>query len=132
MNRHKFNLQVDQLLTSVGSPVYSKEVNFIGEIVEITRNKNNKYIEYLILKSEEFFGRGSRFFAIPASSSLITIQNNGKIILQAHKDDLQFAKGVAVDKCPKPDFKNRQNIYEIYKYKTDKEASNPNNVIIQT
>lgn len=132
-NLNLSNLETDQLLNSVGRSVSNSDGDYVGEIVEITRDKNNKYIEYLILKSDEFFGRGSRFFAIPASSSLVNIQDSGNIILQANKDDLQFAKGVAVDKCPKPDFRIGQNIYELYKYKYEKskEASHPNNTIIQ-
>lgn len=120
--RKKFNtmaqaLKTDFLLQSVGTSVRNTNGEYLGKVMEVTRNTDGKHIEYLILKSDHFFGQGNRFFAIAASSLLINITNAGNVILQLDEDELQFAKGIAADKCPKPDFKFKKSIYELYKYR---------------
>lgn len=104
------------LLHSVGSTLITKNGDKIGKIIEITRDKKNGTLEYVILKSEVFFGRGERVFAIPASPDFIDFANAGDIVLKLPKDELQFAKGVSADKCPKPNLKFGKSIYELYQY----------------
>jgi hypothetical protein len=107
----------DTLIQSVGAFVKNSQGEPIGKIKEIIRGIDGGSIEYLILKSDAFFGRGYRFFAIPASSKLLKITDGGGIKFQAHTDNLQFARGVEADKCPKPNFQSVPSIFELYLYR---------------
>lgn len=108
-------LQKDMLLQSVGSTILNHKGKLMGEITEVMQGKTDEKAEYIIIKSDKFFGRGERFFAIPATSDLIKIGEGGRIILNAERDDLQFAKGIAKDKCPKPNFGLNPSIFELYR-----------------
>lgn len=112
------SLQPDTLLQTVGRNVKSRNGEFLGEIAEVSRDENEQYIEYVILKSNRFLKGIERFYAIPASSKFITITDSNKIILQLNKDALYFAKCVAADECPKPDLRNGSAIYELTAAKT--------------
>jgi len=107
----------DVLTQSVGAFVKNNQGEDIRQIKEITTGTDGGSIEYVILKSDAFFGRGYRFFAIPASSKLLKITDAGGIKFQAHTDNLQFAKGVEADKCLKPNFQSVQSIFELYLYR---------------
>ncbi len=92
---------------------------FLGSLAGTIPENPQDICEYVILKSEEFFGRGNRFFAVPANSSLITIDEEGKIIIQLKRDDLQFARGISADKVPKPNLKYGLSVFELYNYDKD-------------
>lgn len=111
-------LQTDLLLQMVGKDVRNHRDEFIGHIVEILRDKSGQQIQYLVLQSEECFGRGRRYFAIPASSTFVKIKEGGKIVLSVDKDKLQFAQGIAYQDCPEPDFKINPSIFELYTYES--------------
>lgn len=118
-------LQPDLLLQCVGSHLKNRKGEIIGEIIEVTRDNKNGALEYIIIKSDVFFGRGERIFAVPASPDFINVANAGNIVLKLHKDDLQFAKGIAADKCPKPNLEFGKSVYELYRYqeRTGKNSS---------
>lgn len=109
-------LQNEMLKQSIGYGIHSHNGEYLGEIIEVRSNGNEKP-GYMILKSDVCFGRGKRFFAVPVTSSLIKVNEHGKIMLAVHKDDLQFAKGISADKLPKPNLNFSKNIFELYKYK---------------
>jgi hypothetical protein len=108
-------LQTNLLSQSVGYSVKNHKGEPLGEIAEVI-HYNNKHIEYLILRSSILFGKKDRFFAIPASTTLIKITRGGEIILQTEKNELQQAKGINFDQCPRPNFQFEPSIFEIYQY----------------
>ena len=109
-------LKKNTLLQSVGTSITNTRGTSLGEIMEITYTEESDTAEYVILKSSEFFGRGERVFAIPASSEIISVAKSGRLTADLSPDDLQFAKGVSVHDCPKPNFKIGSSIYELYQY----------------
>ncbi len=110
-------LKKNALLQSVGTSIKNNRGKSLGEIMEITHSEESDNAEYVILKSSEFFGPGDRYFAIPASSNIISVGENGKITVNLSPDDLQFAKGVSAQKCPKPNLEMNTSIYELYQYR---------------
>lgn len=109
-------LRTDLLLQSVGISVENQKGEPMGKIVEAIRSRDEKNIEYVILESDIFFGEKDRFFAVPASTALIKITRGGKLILQASKNDLQQAKGITLEQCPRPNFKFEPTIFELFQY----------------
>lgn len=109
-------LTTDILLTSVGKRVKNDRDNTLGEIIEIIRSPSGDQIEYAILKSSERFDNGTRFFAIPVTSTLIKISEAGEIIIFASKDELQQANGLTPDQCPSPNFHVKPTIFELFDY----------------
>jgi hypothetical protein len=112
-------LKTTILNQSVGARVKNPSGEILGEITEMMKTDEKEESGYIILKSSVLFGRGERFFAIPAAASLINITNRGKIVLKLEKDDLQFAPGIAVEKCPQPPPLLNPSVFELYEYKTD-------------
>lgn len=108
----KTPLQSDILLQTVGNPVKSSNGEYLGKIARVSRNDAGNYIEYLILKSDGFLGKGERLFAIPASSAFIQLTESKNVILRLSKDAMHFVKRVAADKCPNSDF-NESSLYEL-------------------
>lgn len=109
-------LTTDILLQSVGKRVRNDQNNYLGEIIEITRSATDATIEYAILKSDQLFDQEERYFAIPASSSLIKITEAGEIILLTSKDELHHANGIMQEQCPRPDFQVKPTIFELIEY----------------
>lgn len=111
-----FFLTTDIILKSVGKRVSNTRGNYLGEVVEITRDPSGDTIEYIIIKSNQLFDQEDRFFAIPVSSSIIKITEAGEIILLASKDELHLANGITPDRCPKPNFQMNPLIFELFEY----------------
>lgn len=109
-------LQTNLLSLSVGISVKNHRGKPIGKIVEVVCGRDDDNIEYVILQSKNLYGEGGRFFAVPASTALIKITTGGKIVLQADKDELQHARSITFDKCPKPTFHFEPSIFELYHY----------------
>lgn len=109
-------LTTDLLLQLVGKQVKNAREEYLGEIIEITRNSYGDRIEYVILKSSQLLDREDRYFAIPASSTLLRITEAGEIILTVSKDDLHLANGITPDKCPSPNFRMNPAVFELFEY----------------
>jgi hypothetical protein len=109
-------LMNDVLLQSVGELVMSKEGEPIGNIVEVKRNSQTHFIEYMILECERFQNEEPRFFAIPASTRFITISDAFTILFEFPKNDLFFARKIQSDHCPEPNLKYGKSIFELYNY----------------
>lgn len=109
------SLTTDIILQSVGKKVKNARGNYLGEIIEITRNTDDK-IEYAILKSNQLFDQEDRFFAIPISSALIKITEAGEIILFTNKDELHHANAITPDQCPRPNYHVKPTIFELFEY----------------
>lgn len=109
-----------KLRNSLTSHAMSAEIRnhkgeFLGRIKKITYDDKNK-IQYIILHCTNLFGGGNRYFAVPASSCLLELSEEGKVVLKVDKNDLKLAKGVSADKCPPPSLPFGPSIYELYNY----------------
>ena len=116
-------MQNEIFLKSAKSAIRNKDGDYIGQVAEVTIDSEGKNLEYLILRTEQFFGSNERFFAIPVCPELITIDEGGTIILKADKDKLQFARGISVNKCPKPKLEFGSTIYELYNYNAPRNST---------
>lgn len=112
----KMNDRTAILNQSVGAKTNSQNGNFLGSITGIMYDSVGEDLEYIVLKSKEFFGRGERFFAIPAKSPFIHITDEGKVTIHLNKDDLQFARGIPADNCPEPSLEYGLSVFELYNY----------------
>jgi hypothetical protein len=99
-----------------GININNNNGTLLGRLAGTIPNNPGDILEYVILRSKEFFGRGDRFFAIAANSSLIKVSEEGIITVQLKKDDLQFARGVSADNIPKPNPKYGLPVFELYNY----------------
>lgn len=109
-----------KLRNSLTSHAMSAEIRnhkgeFLGRIKGIRYDDKNN-LQYIILHCTNFFGGGNRYFAVPASSDLMELSEEGKVVLKVDKNDLKLAKGVSADKCPPPSFPFGPSIYELYNY----------------
>jgi hypothetical protein len=109
-------LMNDVLLQSVGAPIMSKKDEIIGNIIEVTRNSRNHFIEYVIVECKHGQNDEPHFFAIPASTRFITISDTFTILFQFPKEDIFFAQKVQTDQWPTPNFKYGKSIFELYNY----------------
>ncbi len=100
---------------TLGAKIRNHKGEFLGRIKELTYDDNNQ-IQYMILHCRNFFGGGNRYFALPVSSDLLGLTEEGKVILKVDKNDLKLAKGVSADKCPPPSVSFGSSIYELYNY----------------
>jgi hypothetical protein len=107
---------VNILTQANGTEVSNNNGKILGSIAGTIPANPWDMLDYVILKSKEFFEYGDRFFAISVNSSLIEINEEGKIIIQLEEDDLQFARGVLADKVPKPNPEYGFPVYELYNY----------------
>lgn len=124
-------LTTDILLQSVGKRVKNAQDQYLGEIIEITRDAAGEFIEYAILKTDEMFSEKGRYFAIPVSSSLIKITEAGEIILMISVDQLDQANEIKANQCPSPDFNMTPSIFQLFDYKAPAiNASNPSQEIL--
>lgn len=104
------------MLLSIGKRVNDIGSKYLGDVVEIIRNPINDAIDYIVLKSNKLLDQEDRFFAIPVSSSIIKITENGGITVLADKEDLHLACGTTPEKCPQPNHHLNPLIYELYEY----------------
>jgi hypothetical protein len=109
-------LMNDVLLQAVGESLLSPMREKIGQIIEVTRNPQNHYIEYIILESTGYDGQEKRFFSIPASSRFMSVSEAFNIMLQFPKDDIFYAKKVEAEQCPNPNLKFGNSIFELCNY----------------
>lgn len=114
------NERTKNLNQSIGAKANNNNGKFLGNVAGMIQNTTGEVLEYIVLKSNIFFGRGDRFFAIPAQSSLIRVTKQGKVIIYLKEDDLQFARGISADSCPEPSLINGFSVFELYNYDEDR------------
>lgn len=114
------NDKMHTLNQSVGAEANNNRGEFLGSVTGMMHDASGKVLEYIVLKSNKLFGRGDRFFAIPAKSPIVHISKRGKIIIHLKKDDLQFARGISANECPRPNSQYGSFVFELYNYNEDK------------
>lgn len=100
---------------AIGAEVRNHKGELLGRIKKITYDEHNN-IQYIILHCANFFGGKNRYFAVPASSGLMELSGDRKVILKLDKNDLKLAKGISADRCPPPSLSFGPSIYELYNF----------------
>lgn len=118
-------LRTDLLLQTVGVSVRNHKGESMGKIVEVIRDKVQKNIQYVVLQCDTMPDMKNRFFAIPASTTLIKITTGGQIVLKVDKEEVQQANSIPFDQCPKPNFQFKPSIFEIHQYEVPAAFSEP-------
>lgn len=106
----------DVLLRSVGKSIISKEGKVVGNIIEVKRNPQNHYINYIILECEHSENKCLRYFAVPASTRFITISDTFTIYFQYPKEDIFLAEKIPTTKCSSPKIQCGRTIFELGDY----------------
>lgn len=121
-------LRTDLLSRLVGVQAANYKGEFMGRIVEIKYDRIEGNAQYVILSSNKYFGNRDRYFAIPACAKMIKITRSGKVVLNINDDDLQLAKRVSEEECPKPIFEFDPSIYALYDYRIESENDNDSEI----
>lgn len=103
-----------------GAEVTNHKGERIGTVSEVKKDSTGKKIDYIIVCSNELFGDGNRYFAVPACSSLIEMTREGHVLLYVDKDSLQVSIGVHARDCPKINPEFSDSILELYRYESSK------------
>lgn len=105
---------------SLGAEVTNHKGERIGKVTEVKKDSSGKKIEYIVVCSNELFGDGNRYFAVPACSSLIEMTRDGRVMLYVDKESLQMSIGVHANDCPKINPEFSDSILELYRYESSK------------
>ena len=111
------DLQKEIISKSTGVDVQDANRQPLGKVVEVTFDDSSDQLQYLILETDLLFGRGNRYFALPVCPELIDVTEQNEIQANVNEDDLQFAKGITFEDCPKPLVEFAITIYELFNYK---------------
>lgn len=114
------DLQTQIFSQSTGTKVTTHKGEYIGKVAEVKKDSTGKKIEYVVISTNKLFGNSTRYFAVPACSSLIKMTREGRIILYIDKDSLQIATGVHARDCPKINPEFSESILELYHYEASK------------
>ncbi len=99
--------------TLVGSDVYNKQHEDIGDIKEIMLDMSNGKVCYAVLSFGSFLGMGEKLFAVPWRA-LTLDRKNKRFILDVEKDRLKNAPGF--DKSHWPNMADQSWSNDIHTY----------------
>lgn len=99
--------------TLAGDKVRNLDGDKLGHLEEIVIDLDTGRVDYAVLSSGGFLGRGDKLFAIPWD--LITVDtDNHEIVLDLSKETLENAPGF--DKDNWPDVHDRGWVGDVYRY----------------
>lgn len=111
------NLSVLSTSSIVGTNVYNREGESLGDIKDLMIDTNEGKIAYAVLSFGGFLGLGDKYFAMPWDAFTVDKQNE-RLILNVDKERLENAPGF--DKDNWPDNSNHDyltKVYNHYQYK---------------
>lgn len=114
--KSSLSFEIKDLIQSIGSQVRNHKGEILGKVDDIKIDEERRIPEYLILSSQDLFGDGNRYFAIPVQPLLINFDRNNNIIIPVEKDSLKVATGINVDSWPKFDPEISDSIFELLRY----------------
>ena len=85
--------------TLLGSAVYNREGEDVGEIKEILLNMRSGKVAYAVLSFGGFLGRGKKLFAVPWKALTLDTEHK-RFVLNVAKERLQNAPGFDKDQWP--------------------------------
>lgn len=99
--------------TLTGDKVRNVDGDKLGHLEEIVIDLQSGRVDYAVLSSGGFLGRGDKLFAIPWD--LITVDSESEeIVLDISKETLENAPGF--DKDNWPDVHDRDWVDDVYRY----------------
>ncbi len=104
--------EIEVVKDSVGAPVSNHKGEIMGFMAGLVKSNDGENVEFVILGSDHLFGWSTRYFAIPVSVDLIRVVNN-IVSVVVDIEDLNEAKRISVNKCPRPLFELEPLIYEL-------------------
>ncbi len=72
------------LTQATGLTVYNIHGEKLGKIVEITHDEENTP-QYVIIRSDHFFGMLERYFAVPVCTAFLKIGEKNKIVIAKNR-----------------------------------------------
>lgn len=104
--------EIDMVKKFIGSSIKNPDGEKMGFIAGVFTTHKHEKAEYIILGCDHLFGDNTRYFAVPASSEMISVSDKN-VNLQIGKDQLMQTKRISLNKCPKPLFDLEPLIYEL-------------------
>lgn len=108
-------LRTNILYKFIGSKATNHNGEVMGKIIDFIYDKTGRIMQYIVLETNEIFGRKSRHFAIPITEQFLQISRNS-VMINADKNEMKLAKGIPAEKCPVPIFEIAPLIYELFNY----------------
>lgn len=112
-------LRANILYRYIGTKATNYKNELMGNIIDLIYDKTGSIAQYIVLETNEMFGRKIRHFAIPVTEQFLQISGNS-VVIKADKDEMKLAKGIAAEKCPVPIFEIAPLIYELFNYNLQK------------
>ena len=97
----------------VGTNVYNREGESLGDIKDLMIDTNTGRIAYAVLSFGGFLGIGDKYFAMPWEAFTIDTSNE-RFVLNVDKERLENAPGFNKDNWP--DSSNHDYLTEVYNY----------------
>jgi sporulation protein YlmC with PRC-barrel domain len=85
--------------TLIGSDVYNKSEEDLGDIKEIMLDMRSGRVAYAVLSFGGFLGMGGKLFAVPWAALTLDTEHK-RFVLDVQKDRLSSAPGFDKDKWP--------------------------------
>jgi sporulation protein YlmC with PRC-barrel domain len=110
--------------TLVGSDVYNRKGEDLGDIKEIMLDMRSGQVAYAVLSFGGFLGMGGKLFAVPWAALALDTENK-RFVLDVEKDRLASAPGFDKDKWPNmADATWAEGIHAYYGTKPDRTKLN--------
>lgn len=103
----------------IGTKATNYNGELMGVIIDFIYDKTGSIAQYIVLETNEIFGRKTRHFAIPITEQFLKITGKS-VMINANKNEMKLAKGIAAKKCPVPIFEIAPLIYELFNYNLQK------------
>ncbi len=85
--------------TLIGSDVFNKQDEDLGDIKEIMLDMRSGHVAYAVLSFGGFLGMGGKLFAVPWRALTLDTENK-RFVLDVERDRLSRAPGFDKDKWP--------------------------------
>ena len=110
--------------TLVGSDVYNRKGENLGDIKEIMLDMRSGHVAYAVMSCGGFLGMGGKLFAVPWDALALDTENK-RFVLDVEKDRLANAPGFDKDRWPNmADPKWAEGIREYYGARPDRAKLN--------
>lgn len=108
------DITVERLKRAIGNFIENHRGTILGKLVEIKCDED-RTPRHLILCCPNLRGN-QRYFAVPATSSLIEINQQDKIKLWVDEEVLRIVLGISASKYSNADSKASGSLFELYGY----------------
>jgi hypothetical protein len=110
------DISTEHLKYTIGDQIKNHDGITLGKVEDIKFDTVQNIPAYLILYCDALFGITDRYFAIPATPSLLQINQQGKITIRVDRKVLQIVVEINTLECPQWETKISASIFELYEY----------------